>query len=194
MKRGIRLTAMLLALTALVTLGACTKEAPKPRAAFESWLLAVEKCDTTAMRAGLTKSSIEQVEQVVKQLQAFVPEEKRGKFDLLAELCKGYRKGAIQVQDEKVDGTQATLKLTSDGKPIEAPMSLEDGGWKLDFASLMKQSLASSLGSRGATSPAAQAPAAQAQAPGGAPAPAAAPTPAPAAAPSAPAPAAAPAP
>jgi hypothetical protein len=172
MTRSIRFVTTLLTLTTIVALGACSKDAPKPRTAFEAWLTAVEKCDTVAMRTGLTKTSIEQVEQVVKQLQAFVPEEKRGKFDLLAELCKGYKKGSIVVQEEIVNGAQATLKLTSEGKPIEAPMSLEEGSWKLDFAALMKQSLAATAGAR---APTGSTPAAPAPAP--APAPAAAPAP-----------------
>lgn len=143
--------ALLMATTMLLAGIACKGSDPTPQVAFESWLQSVEKCDAVGMRSGLTKSSVEQVEALVKQLQAFVPDGQRGKFDLLNELCKGYRKGAIKVLSGTIDGNNATLKITSDGRPMEAPMSIEDGSWKLDFASLMKQTVAAATASRAQT-------------------------------------------
>jgi hypothetical protein len=155
---------------ALSALAGCAKK-DTPKAAFQSWLLAVEACDSPRMKAGLTKASIGQVEMLVKQLKAFVPAEKQASFDLLSELCKGYKKGSIEILDEKVDGTQAVLKLKSDGKDMDAPMVQEEGAWKLDFAALMKQALSTSFGAK----PPAPAPAAPEAAPPATPAPAPAP-------------------
>ena len=159
MTRTLRIAIVLAVAAGLPALGACKKAQPKPSDAFQEWLLAVEKCDSAAMRAGMTKQSALQVEQLMKQLQAFVPEDKRGKLDLMSELCKGYRKGAIQVQGETVNGDQAVVKVLNEGKPLDAPMSFEDGAWKLDFAALMKATISSKTReSTGTSSPAPDAP------------------------------------
>lgn len=124
---------------AIIMLSACKGSGPGPKESFENWVKAVEKCDVTAIKAGLSKGTVEQFDVMMKQLIAFVPAEKQKDFDIYKELCKGFKPGSIKVVSEEISGETATLTITSDGQEDKAPMKREDGSWRFDFVALMNK-------------------------------------------------------
>jgi len=128
----------------LAGLAACSGGS-SPTAAFRSWLTQVEQCNLEGMKASLSRESLQQVDALSAGLRNMVPKERQASFHLLTELCRSYQKGSMEVLEEQVDGDKATLRLKSRDKPVEARMVREDGAWKLDFASLMRQALSGSF-------------------------------------------------
>lgn len=134
-------------LLAVVPMGlaACSGR-PSPADAFRSWLGQVEQCHLDGMKAALSQESLRQVEALSNALRGMVPKDRQGTFHILTELCRGYQKGSMEVLDEHVDGDQATLRVKTRDKTVEARLVREEGTWKLDFASLMRQAISSSFG------------------------------------------------
>jgi len=100
------------------------------------------------MKAALSQESLRQVEALSNALRGMVPKDRQGTFHILTELCRGYQKGSMEVLDEHVDGDQATLRVKTRDKTVEARLVREEGAWKLDFASLMRQAVSGSFGLR----------------------------------------------
>lgn len=128
-----------------VALAACAGR-PSPSGAFRSWLEQVEQCNLDGMKQALSRESLQQVESLSGALRGMVPKDRQGTFHILTELCRGYQKGSIEVLGEQVDGEKATLQVKTRDKTVEARMVREDGAWKLDFASLMRQAVSGSFG------------------------------------------------
>lgn len=131
----------------LAAMAACSGR-PSPSGAFRSWLEQVEQCNLDGMKAALSRESLQQVESLSSALRGMVPKDRQGSFHILTELCRGYQKGSMEVLGEQVDGDQATLRLKTRDKTLEARLVREEGVWKLDFASLMRQAVSGSFGLR----------------------------------------------
>jgi len=107
-----------------------------PATAFQNWAAAVQACDGGAVRSGMTAASLQRLDQMAKQVAAFLPAEKQKDFDIVREICKGWR--PVTVESEEVQDDSATVTVKSDGKSNRVPLRREDGSWKVDFAALMK--------------------------------------------------------
>jgi hypothetical protein len=121
----------------------CKAAKPTPKDGFQQWIAAIETCDVTAVKGGLTKDSTERLEAMIKQFAAFMPPEKQKDFDLYKEICKSFKSGSVVIERDETaaDGLTGTVWFKKDGKDQKAPMKLEDGGWRLDLVGLMTQNL-----------------------------------------------------
>ena len=136
MKGLFRLILVCAALFALVISG-CKGGGITPKASFEGWMAAMKECNTAVIKAGLSKESIQQIDDMLKQLAALMPPDKAKDFDVYQQMCKGFK--PAEVVNEEVTGETATLTIKSENKEEKIPMKKEDGAWKVDFASLIKK-------------------------------------------------------
>jgi len=114
------------------------KGTPGPKASFEAWLQAIEKCESARIKSGLTKESVAAIEQMTTQLKAFLPPDKAKEFDFFGDqLCKGFKPDAVTIKGEEVDGESARILVSAEGKDEKIPMKKQDGAWKIDFTALM---------------------------------------------------------
>ncbi len=146
-------------LLAIVAMG-CKGKAMTPKDGFNAWIAAIEKCDIPAIKAGMTKSSVDQMDAMVAQFAQFMPPEKQKDFDLYKEICKGFQPGSVQFVSETADenGTTAMIKYTKDGHDLDAPMRLEEGIWRLDMVGMMTRAATSKVPERPAGEPSVQPP------------------------------------
>ncbi len=138
MNRTMKGLVVVVGLVAVAAVG-CKGKTATPKDGFAAWVAAIEKCDVEAIKAGLTKPSVERLDAMVAQFSQFMPPEKQKDFDLYKEICKGFQPGSVKFVSEKLDdnGTTALITYSKDGRELEAPMRLEEGVWRLDMVGMM---------------------------------------------------------
>lgn len=114
------------------------KAGSTPKEAFNAWIKAMEKCDSQAIKGGITNESITQIDKATGQIKALLPPEQAKDFDFFKEICKDFKPTEITITDENINGEIAILTSKIKGKEEKIKMKKEDGVWKIDLAEVMR--------------------------------------------------------